>query len=300
MTRAPRACVARGCTIVQFGRFDCALDHTVGPNVTLGNVGASPQRFPVCPRSHTGPKTVLGPEETSVHADGLELLAPGVGDGRLAAVGEHDRRAVGRVQGIEQGARRELRGLRELVPDVLGADHLHVGDLAAAQKRKRLGRDLGFSGGDVVVGHGTRLLSPFNASSPTPVQSRSAMLIVFTIRSGSGRARSIDKSPFFKSAPNTSMPSASTKVRWNWRAAMEIVVLLVVLLAPADHELTLLDRHVELIAREARDRERDAQTLGLAVLAGDPLDIVGRVAVGGLGDAVERTLDLVESEQERA
>jgi hypothetical protein len=55
-----------------------------------------------------------------------------------------------------------------------------------------------------------------------------------------------------------------------------------------------------LIAREARDRERDPQTLGLAVLAGDPLDVVRRVAVGGLGDAVERTLDLVESEQERA
>jgi hypothetical protein len=51
---------------------------------------------------------------------------------------------------------------------------------------------------------------------------------------------------------------------------------------------------------EARDRERDPQTLGLAVLTGDPLDVVGRVAVGGLGDAVERTLDLVESEQERA
>ena len=77
-------------------------------------------------------------------------------------------------------------------------------------------------------------------------------------------------------------------------------MLLVVLLAPADHELALLDRHVELIAREARDRERDPQTLGLAVLTGDPLDVVGRVAVGGLGDAVERTLDLVESEQERA
>src|SRR5215831_482777 len=175
--------------------FCCVLDHTVGPNC-------------------------IGPEETSVHADGFELLAPGVGDGRLAAVGEHDRRAVGRVQGVEQGARRELRSLRELLPHVLGADHLHVGDLAAAQKRKRLGRDHGFSEGDVVVGHGTRLLSPFNASSPTPVQSRSAMLIVFTIRSGSGRARSIDKSPFFKSAPKTSMPSASTKVRWNWRAAM--------------------------------------------------------------------------------
>src|SRR4051812_40034187 len=28
--------------------------------------------------------------ERSVHADGLELLAPGVGDSRFAAVGQHD------------------------------------------------------------------------------------------------------------------------------------------------------------------------------------------------------------------
>src|SRR5262249_19919425 len=83
-------------------------------------------------------------------------------------------------------------------------------------------------------------------------------------------------------------------------AAMEVVVLLVVLLAPADDELALLDRHVELIAGEARDRERNPQALGLAVLTGDPLDVVGRVAVGSLGDAVERTLNLVESEQEGA
>ena len=40
-----------------------------------------------------------------------------------------------------------------------------------------------------------------------------AMLIVFTIRSGCGRARSIDSSPFFKSALRTSIPSANTKQR---------------------------------------------------------------------------------------
>src|SRR5262252_1047745 len=219
MTRAPRAGIARRCTIVQFGRADCARDHTAGPNVALGEVVAVAQPFLLCPRSHSRPQ-IAWVGRTSVHADGVELLAPGVGDGRLAAVGQHDRRAVGRVQRVKQGARRKLWGLRKLLPHVLRADHFHVGDLAAAEKRKRFGRDLGFSGGDTVVGHGTRLLSLFNASSPAPVQSRSVMLIDFTIRSGSGRARSIDKSPFFKSAPNTSMPSASTKVRWNWRAAM--------------------------------------------------------------------------------
>ena len=38
---------------------------------------------------------------------------------------------------------------------------------------------------------------------------------------------------------------------------------------------------------------------GLAALARDALDVVGRIAVGRLGDAVERTLDLVEAEQKR-
>jgi hypothetical protein len=38
----------------------------------------------------------------------------------------------------------------------------------------------------------------------------------------------------------------------------------------------------------------------LAVGAVAPLDIVGRVTVGALDDAVERTLDFVESKQERA
>jgi hypothetical protein len=38
----------------------------------------------------------------------------------------------------------------------------------------------------------------------------------------------------------------------------------------------------------------------LAVCAGNPLDVVGRIAVGSLGDAIKRTLDLVEPEQEWA
>ena len=38
---------------------------------------------------------------------------------------------------------------------------------------------------------------------------------------------------------------------------------------------------------------------GLSSSRGEPLDVVGRIAVGGLGDAIERTLDLVEAEQER-
>src|SRR5262249_22521974 len=71
--------------------------------------------------------------DPSVHAHRLELLAPGIGDRRLAAVSQEDRRAVGRVQGIEQCPRCQLRRLRELLLHVLGADHLHISDLAAAE-----------------------------------------------------------------------------------------------------------------------------------------------------------------------
>src|SRR5271166_6368083 len=148
----------------------------------------------------------------SMHADRLELLAPGVCDRGLAAVGQQDGRAVGRMQGVKQRSRRELGSLRKLSLHVLGADGPDVRDLAASEMRQRLRRDGMLSEGDIVVCHGTRLLS-HNASSPVRVHSLSLMLIVFTIRSGSGRARSIDNSPFFKSALKTSMPSASTKQR---------------------------------------------------------------------------------------
>ena len=75
---------------------------------------------------------------------------------------------------------------------------------------------------------------------------------------------------------------------------------LVVLLPPADHELVLLDGYVELIPREAGNRQRDAQALRLVVIAGQPLDVVGRIAIGPLGDTIEHTLDFVEPKQERA
>src|SRR5215472_11732147 len=82
-------------------------------------------------------------------------------------------------------------------------------------------------------------------------------------------------------------------------AAMQVLPSLVVLLASADDELVFLDAHVELFAGEAGYRERDAKALGILGVAGDALDVVGRITVGPLGDAIERSLDLVKSEQER-
>ena len=74
---------------------------------------------------------------------------------------------------------------------------------------------------------------------------------------------------------------------------------LVILLPSANDELAFLDRYVELVAGEARDCQGDPQAVGLAVCTGDPLDVVGRIAVGSLGNAIKRTLDLVRPEPER-
>src|SRR5437868_735047 len=81
---------------------------------------------------------------------------------------------------------------------------------------------------------------------------------------------------------------------------MEILTRLVVLLATADDQLLLFNRHVELIAGEACNRQRDAQALGLALISGNPLDIVRRITLGGLRHAIESTLDFVESKQKWA
>src|ERR1700760_701596 len=82
-------------------------------------------------------------------------------------------------------------------------------------------------------------------------------------------------------------------------AAMDVLPGLVVLLTTPDHELVFLNGYIELVAGKSRHRQRDPQPLGLAVRPFAPLDIVGRVTVGALDDAVEHALDLVEAQQER-
>src|SRR6266550_7490412 len=83
-------------------------------------------------------------------------------------------------------------------------------------------------------------------------------------------------------------------------AAMDVLPGLVILLATPDHELVFLNGYIELVAGKTCHRQRDPQPFGLAVGAVAPLDIVGRVTVGALDDAIECTLDFVESKQERA
>src|SRR5579864_3400995 len=82
-------------------------------------------------------------------------------------------------------------------------------------------------------------------------------------------------------------------------AAMDVLPGLVVLLAAPDHELVFLNGYIELVAGESRHRQCDSQSLGLAVGAIAPLDIVRRITVGAFDDAIERTLNFVESQQKR-
>src|SRR6267142_6661353 len=82
-------------------------------------------------------------------------------------------------------------------------------------------------------------------------------------------------------------------------AAMDVLPGLVVLLPAADDELVFLNGYIELVAGKTRHRQRDPEPFGLAAVAVAALDIVGRVAVGTLDHAIERTLDFVESQQER-
>src|SRR4051794_18818963 len=82
-------------------------------------------------------------------------------------------------------------------------------------------------------------------------------------------------------------------------AAMDVLPGLVVLLAAPDQELVFLSGYIKLVTGKSGHRQRDAQAFRLPVGAVAPLDVVGRITVGALDDAIERTLDFVEPKQER-
>ena len=57
------------------------------------------------------------------------------------------------------------------------------------------------------------------------------------------------------------------------------------------------------LLKEVEDRTKgervDPQALGILIVGSEPFDVVGGVAVRCFGNAVERTLDLVEADQKR-
>jgi hypothetical protein len=82
-------------------------------------------------------------------------------------------------------------------------------------------------------------------------------------------------------------------------AAMDVLPGLVVLLPAPDQELIFLNGYIKLVASETGHRKRDAQLFGLPAAAVAPLDVIRRITVGAFDDTIERTLNLVESQQER-
>src|SRR5712664_4964177 len=129
----------------------------------------------------------------SVNADGLQFIAPCIRDRGFPAVGQHDRRAVGGMQGKQLQSRRDLRRLGKQPRHVLGTDLLHIGDMALAQGRQRLGGDARTFEHYVTLSHG--LDSSVRLSGRVRYSfhySCSLIAIVLTTFSGSGRARSID------------------------------------------------------------------------------------------------------------
>ena len=92
------------------------------------------------------------------------------------------------------------------------------------------------------------------------------MAIWRTTRSGSRRTRSMHNNPSLKSADLTSMPSASTNVRLNCRAAIPrwmYCARLVVLLAATNGQLVVFQHDLQLIALEASNCQGNAQPLRL-------------------------------------
>src|SRR6204780_41246 len=81
-------------------------------------------------------------------------------------------------------------------------------------------------------------------------------------------------------------------------AAVDVLAAFVVLFPAAGDELALLFADIELVAAEALPRESNAQPLRAVPISRNTFDIVRRVAVRGLADAVEHALDLVEAKQE--
>src|SRR5947209_12806325 len=82
--------------------------------------------------------SLLAQTPASVHADGLQFIAPGIRDRSFAAVGQHDRCAVGGVKRKQLQARRDLRRLGKQPRHVLRADLFYIGDVALAQGRQSL------------------------------------------------------------------------------------------------------------------------------------------------------------------
>src|SRR5580693_7578357 len=80
-------------------------------------------------------------------------------------------------------------------------------------------------------------------------------------------------------------------------AAVDVLPAFVVLLPAADDELALLYADIELVAGETRHRKCNAQAFRAVPVSRNTFDVVRRIALRGLADAIKHALDLVEAKQ---
>ena len=137
----------------------------------------------------------------SVHAHRHQFMLEGAAEGRFPGAGDRHRRAIGIVQAeqLEVGATRGLSAQQPL--GLVDLDLADVAQIAFAQQRQVLRREInGFL-------HFFHVITLQSECGGPPAGVRA-------VRGDSSRR------PLSSRAPVTSMPSASTKARWNWRAAM--------------------------------------------------------------------------------
>src|SRR5260370_4928485 len=83
-------------------------------------------------------------------------------------------------------------------------------------------------------------------------------------------------------------------------SAVEVLARLFVVLPTADDELTFLDRHVEFVAGEPRDRQRNAQPFGPPISTRHPLDIVRRGTLSRPLPTAERPVSFFATPEENS
>src|SRR5579863_329466 len=156
--------------------------------------------------------TSTAPQIPSMHAQGFQIVLPRRGECEIAFGRDTDAGAVGRAD-------RPYRLAIDLdlanVRDVLHAPHREIASGHPAVDAKD-------HFGPVVHG-----VSPFFATGASTsivcFDFEASFVPIGMVRarvSGIGRRRSICNSPLSRLALVTSIPSARTKARWNWRAAM--------------------------------------------------------------------------------
>src|SRR4029077_18695101 len=125
---------------------------------------------------------------------------------------------------VAVGERRDLRalgGMGGISRLAVAGRALDVGDVLHAEERQLSGRQVSNSFALVHLILSTTVEARSWVWAGAPLAERGEPLVISIERtrlSTSGRTRSMCSSPLSSRAPLTSMPSARTNERWNWRA----------------------------------------------------------------------------------